>query len=110
MFIFFQAAHIAAFYLLAGFIGLCFGGFLAVYPPLTADYYGKQNFSINYGLVFVGYGSGCFLGPLLGGWVYDFFNSYQLAFYSSGTLALLGAVIVWFLLKNPKETQLKVQK
>lgn len=110
MFIFFQATHIVAFYLLAGFIGLCFGGFLAVYPPLTADYYGKQNFSINYGLVFIGYGSGCFLGPLLGGWVYDLFDSYQLAFYLSGTLALLGGVIVWFLLSNPEKLKVEAQE
>jgi len=103
MFIFFQASGMLTFYILSAFIGLCFGGFLAVYPPLTADYYGKQNFSINYGLVFIGYGSGCFLGPLLGGWVYDLFNSYRLAFHSSGLLALLGSLIVWFLLKNPNE-------
>ncbi|MBD3245823.1 MAG: MFS transporter [Candidatus Omnitrophica bacterium] len=103
MFLLVHAGGIVSLYLLAAFIGLCFGGFLAVYPPLTADYYGKQNFSINYGLVFIGYGSGCFLGPVLGGLVFDFFHSYRFAFYSSGALALLGGAVVWFLLKNPSE-------
>lgn len=104
MFIFFHASNIALFYLLAAFIGLCFGGFLAVYPPLTAEYYGQKHFAVNYGLVFIGYGSGCFLGPLAGGLVYDAFNSYMIAFYASGILAYLGGAIVWFLLKAPKKS------
>lgn len=103
MFLFFHATGITSFYLLSAFIGLCFGGFLAVYPPLTAEYYGKKNFAVNYGLVFIGYGSGCFLGPLAGGLVYDFFQSYMKAFYASGFLALLGGVVVWFLLQKPGE-------
>ena len=103
MFLFFHATGISTFYLLSALIGLCFGGFLAVYPPLTAEYYGRTNFAINYGLVFIGYGSGCFLGPLAGGLVYDYFESYMKAFYASGLLALLGGGIVWFLLQQPEK-------
>lgn len=102
MFLLAFVRNIFIFFFIAALIGLCFGGFLAVYPPLTADYFGKQNFSINYGLVFIGYGSGCFLGPVLGGWMYDLLNSYRLAFYSSGALALAGCAIVLFALKCPK--------
>jgi MFS family permease len=101
MFLFFHATGIGVFYLLSALIGLCFGGFLAVYPPLTAEHYGRRHFSVNYGLVFIGYGSGCFLGPLAGGLVYDYFQSYMIAFYASGILALLGGAIVWFRLKDP---------
>ncbi|MBD3379402.1 MAG: MFS transporter [Candidatus Omnitrophica bacterium] len=101
MFLFFHVAGIFLLYAVSAVIGLCFGGFLAVYPPLTSEYFGQKNFSVNYGLVFVGYGSGCFLGPLAGGVVYDLFNSYMIAFYSSGALALVGGIVVLCLLKEP---------
>jgi OFA family oxalate/formate antiporter-like MFS transporter len=102
MFIFSLAASPFMFYGIAALIGICFGGFLAVYPPLTANYFGSKNFSINYGLMFIGYGSGCFLGPVIGGIVHDIMKSYHVAFYASGILAILGAVVVLIFLRKPK--------
>lgn len=96
-----SSQHIAMFYVVTAMIGLSFGGFLAVYPPLTAEFFGAENFSVNYGLVFIGYGSGCFAGPVLGGIVYDWFHSYSIAFYSAAGFALLGALMVKTLLKRP---------
>jgi OFA family oxalate/formate antiporter-like MFS transporter len=46
-------------------IGFCFGGFLALYPAITADYFGTKNVGANYGLVFTAYGAGGLLGPWL---------------------------------------------
>lgn len=104
MFVFASAQHEVMFFAIAALIGLCFGGFLAVYPPLTANYFGTENFSVNYGLVFIGYGTGCFLGPVIGGYVYDLMHSYTVAFYISGGLAILGAFMVFKLLNQPKLT------
>lgn len=87
-------------YLFSAVIGLCFGGFLAVYPALTAEYFGQADFAINYGLIFVGYGIGCFLGPLTGGWIYDINKSYLAGFYFAAVAALSGAALVCRL-KNP---------
>ncbi|WP_456441780.1 MFS transporter, partial [Caldithrix abyssi] len=87
-------------YLNAAIIGFCFGGFLAVYPPLTADYFGAKNFGVNYGLVFVGYGAGCFVGPWLGGYIYDISGLYRWAFSLAGGLAIMGGIIIYFLLKS----------
>lgn len=101
MFLLDAPQNVFLFYTIVSVIGLCFGGFLSVYPPLTANYFGQENFSINYGLVFIGYGSGCFLGPVLGGFVYDIMGSYHIAFYISGGLAILGAFMVYKLLKQP---------
>jgi MFS transporter, OFA family, oxalate/formate antiporter len=101
MFLFYHASGLILFYVVSALIGLCFGGFLAVYPPLTSVYFGREHFAVNYGLVFIGYGSGCFLGPLAGGLIYDNFNSYRIAFYFSGMLAILGGIIVRYLLKEP---------
>ncbi|MBD3271470.1 MAG: MFS transporter [Elusimicrobia bacterium] len=104
MFLFFHVSGILLFYVLSALIGLCFGGFLAVYPPLTAEYFGPKHFAVNYGLVFIGYGSGCFLGPLAGGLIYDFFNSYRIAFYAAGALAHTGSLIIRVSLKKPAVT------
>jgi OFA family oxalate/formate antiporter-like MFS transporter len=46
-------------------VGLCFGGFLALYPALTADYFGTKHIGINYGLMFTAYGAGGIVGPYL---------------------------------------------
>ncbi len=90
-----------ALYTAAGIIGLCFGGFLSVYPPTTADFFGMKHFGTNYGLVFMGYGIGCFVGPWLGGMVYDVTGSYLVAFAIAGVLALLGAIVSSLFLKPP---------
>jgi OFA family oxalate/formate antiporter-like MFS transporter len=47
-------------------VGFCFGGFLALYPAITADYFGTKNVGANYGLMFSAYGAGGLLGPWLG--------------------------------------------
>lgn len=103
MFVLYHAGNLPLIYLFSAVIGLCFGGFLAVYPPLTADYFGRRDFAVNYGLIFIGYGLGCFLGPLAGGLAYDAAKSYLMSFYAAGALALLGGFVVYFFLKAPGE-------
>lgn len=46
-------------------VALCFGGYLALYPAITADYYGTRHIGVNYGLLFTAYGTGGLLGPFL---------------------------------------------
>jgi OFA family oxalate/formate antiporter-like MFS transporter len=46
-------------------VGLCFGGFLALYPALTADYFGTKHYGVNYGWMFTAYGAGGLVGPYL---------------------------------------------
>ncbi len=46
-------------------VGLCFGGFLAVFPAITADYFGTRHYGANYGWMFSAYGMGGLLGPYL---------------------------------------------
>lgn len=48
-----------------GIIALCFGGYLALYPAITADYYGTKSVGVNYGFVFTAYGAGGLFGPWL---------------------------------------------
>lgn len=52
-------------YLIAvSFIGFGFGGFLALFPSVTADYYGTKNIGTNYGFMYQAYGLSAFAGPL----------------------------------------------
>jgi MFS transporter, OFA family, oxalate/formate antiporter len=101
MFVLYHSGVLSVIYVLCALIGLCFGGFLAVYPALTAEYFGCRDFAVNYGLIFMGYGIGCFLGPLMGGWVHDATKSYISAFYFAGAVALIGSLLIHFFLKQP---------
>lgn len=46
-------------------VGFCFGGFLALYPAVTTDYFGTKNVGVNYGWMFTAYGAGGLFGPWL---------------------------------------------
>jgi len=46
-------------------VGLCFGGYLALYPAVTADFFGTKHYGVNYGWMFSAYGAGGILGPYL---------------------------------------------
>jgi len=70
-------------------ITACFGGFMAVFPSLTADFYGTKNYGGNYGIVYLAYG----FGAPLGGWIGSAF-SLTLAFNIAAGCALLAFVIM----------------
>ncbi len=84
-------------------IGFCFGGFLAVFPSLSADYYGLRNYGVNYGTIFVAYGIGAIVGPML----YDLMKSSEIGQISTvpliigGSLNLIGLGLT-LLLKPPR--------
>lgn len=74
-------------------IGLCFGGFLALYPAITSDYYGSKNLGVNYGIMFTAYGAGSILGPIMASYSRDFYGSYLPAFHVSAMLAALATLL-----------------
>lgn len=105
-------------------IGFCFGGFLALYPAVTADFFGTKNVGANYGWMFSAYGAGGLFGPWLapklmkmgkvlmvpyeaieknGEVVQKSYEAgdYTSAFVISGILCILSAVLI-VILKAPK--------
>ncbi|MDA1183882.1 MAG: OFA family MFS transporter [Acidobacteria bacterium] len=77
------------FYLLAMLVYACYGTQLSVFASTTADFFGTRNLGMNYGLLFSAWGVAGFLGPWIGGQVFDAFGDYRYAFYAGAALALV---------------------
>ncbi len=96
-------------------VALCFGGYLALYPAVTADFYGTKHIGVNYGCMFTAYGAGGLFGPFLAAWLmriaktveYEATNTqgelvtrafevgdYRIAFLLSGAACLAAAVLM----------------
>ena len=78
-------------YLAATLIGFNFGGNFALFPAITADEFGNRAVADNYPWVFLSYGVGGILFPILGGWLGDAGN-FGVAFALSGVMCLIGSV------------------
>ncbi len=83
----------ALLYLGATLIGFNFGGNFSLFPALTADTFGSKFIGQNYGWIFLAYGFGGILGPIMGGWLGDMGN-FPLAFTICGILCIIAAVIM----------------
>ena len=84
----------------AAIIGFNFGGNFALFPAATADYFGNKTVGTNYPWVFLAYGVGGVVGPLLGGVMGDA-RTWMWAFIPAGIACLAAAVMMLFL-KSPK--------
>jgi len=71
----------------ATLIGFNFGGNFALFPTLTAETFGSKHIGQLYGWVFLAYGVGGIVGPILGGKLGDLGN-FPLAFTICGTLCI----------------------
>lgn len=77
--------------------GFTFGGMLAIFPAVCADYFGLKNLGANYGILFTAWGVGGTIGPLLGGLSRDLTGSHTLSFFISGCASILGLILSLFL-------------
>ena len=89
----FMAGNEILLYLGATLIGFNFGGNFALFPTITADTFGAKNVGQNYPFVFLAYGVGGIIGPILGGRLGDVGN-FPLAFTVSGIAVLLGTLLI----------------
>lgn len=88
----FMAGTPALLYIGATLIGFNFGGNFALFPAITADTFGTKNVGNNYPFVFLSYGVGGIVGPIMGGVLGDMGN-FPLAFTICGVACLVGAVL-----------------
>jgi OFA family oxalate/formate antiporter-like MFS transporter len=77
----------------AALIGFNFGGNFALFPAATADLFGDRNVGRNYPWVFLAYGVGGLVGPVLGGWMGDG-QRWAWAFIPAGVACFAGAAIM----------------
>ncbi len=77
-------------------VGFCFGGFLTLFPSVTADYYGTANVGINYGIIFCAYGLAAIVGPKIGAVL-----PFTQAFTISAVLCAVAAVMTFTIRKAP---------
>jgi MFS family permease len=82
----------AAFYSLALFFGIAYGGVMPLYALLVREYFGEKVMGTAYGGVFLVSTLGMGLGSFAGGWVYDALGSYGWLFVSSAAIG--GAAIL----------------
>ena len=88
----FMAGSEILLYLGATLIGFNFGGNFALFPTITADTFGAKNVGQNYPFVFLAYGFGGIIGPILGGKLGDL-GDFPLAFTIAGVAVLVGTVL-----------------
>ena len=83
-------------------IGFNYGGIFALFPAITADYFGDKQVGRNYGWVFTAYGVAGLLGPLLAGVFKDSAAAggspivWMAPFIIAGVACLVGALIMLF--------------
>ena len=78
-------------------IGLCFGGFLGVFPSITAENFGSKNLGMNYGVMFTAFGLGAFVGPQLAATMREVTGSYTPAFIATIVMSVIAIVITMML-------------
>jgi len=88
-----MAAVPVLLYLGATLIGFNFGGNFSLFPYITADTFGTKSVGQNYGWVFLAYGVGGIVGPILGGKLGDMGN-FPLAFSICGVACLVAAGMI----------------
>jgi OFA family oxalate/formate antiporter-like MFS transporter len=74
-------------------IGLCFGGFLGVFPSVTAENFGAQNLGMNYGVMFTAFGVAAFVGPQLAATIREATGGFGPAFIATVIMSAIAIVI-----------------
>ncbi|HDQ99391.1 MAG TPA: MFS transporter [candidate division WOR-3 bacterium] len=77
-------------------VGATFGGYLALYPAVTADFYGTTHVGLNYGFVFTAYGFGGLLSNIFAPRVLELTGNYNFAFILTGALCIVAGVLIGF--------------
>ena len=90
---FYTTSNPIFFYVIAALIGFNFGGNFALFPAATADSFGAENVGLNYGYVFLSYGVGGIVGPILAGAVQDAGLSFLYAFIPAAVMCIIAAVL-----------------
>ena len=87
--------------LFALWMGLSYGGMVALMPALCMDLFGARAVSAIIGTLYTGAALGNLLGPWLAGAVFDARHSYAPVIWVCGGLSLLATAAAWQLVARP---------
>lgn len=74
--VFTNSGSLVLFVIFAMLIAMCYGGSMGVYPALTSDAFGLKYNGVNYGIMFIGFALGGYIGPILANNLFDSTGSY----------------------------------
>lgn len=88
-------AHSYVYFILCiALVGFSFGELLVVFAPMVKIIFGSKFYNRNYGLIFIGYGIGAFVGPKISASFFDATGSYVMGYIGSAVLAALAIILV----------------
>ena len=85
-----------SFYLSVACVAFSFGGTITVYPSLVSDFFGLNNLTKNYGVIYLGFGIGSVLGSLIA----SLFGGFTVIFSLIATLLTL-SLAMSLLIRQP---------
>jgi MFS transporter, OFA family, oxalate/formate antiporter len=94
----------ADFWMLAAFAfvyGLFYGGFVALIPAVTVDYFGGRNAGSLIGILYTSVALGTLVGPVAAGFAFDVSHSYTLPIVASVGTCMIAASILAGTAKRP---------
>lgn len=74
--------------------GVFYGGFVALLPALTADYFGRRNVGGIMGILYTSVAFGTLAGPSTVGYIFDLSHSYTLPILTGAALDILAAIVI----------------
>jgi MFS family permease len=96
-------SRLGEFYAVAIVFGLAYGGVMPLYAVLARGYFGANIMGTVFGAATMVSSLGMALGPSLGGWIYDHFESYGLLYVTSLAIGLGAAAIALAFPRLPQE-------
>lgn len=81
----------------------CFGGWLTIAPTACGKFFGMRNYSRCYGVIYLAFGAGGFVGPQLAGFIKATTGSYIAVFPYILLLTCIGLICAIALLKQPTD-------
>ncbi|MFC3023926.1 OFA family MFS transporter [Vibrio zhugei] len=85
----FLHSHAISFFIAVACIAFSFGGTITVYPSLVSDFFGLNNMTKNYGVIYLGFGIGSFAGSI----VASLFGGFAATFYLMLALVVASLVV-----------------
>lgn len=98
-----NASNYTMFILATCGIALSFGGFMGIFPSITADNFGPKNLGVNYGVIFTAFGLAAIFGPRIAAVVKESSGGeYGNAFIIASVLNVIGMILTFVIIKMNK--------